>query len=104
MDVDLTDGQEHDLELYLLDWDSTDRKEQVQISTPATGTVLSTQSVDVPLRRVPGLRVSGNILITFTNQAGENAVLSGLFLDPAQPTVTSETPSSGAAASRRIVR
>src|SRR5215468_8089067 len=36
VDVNLTDGQTHDLELYFLDWDSTSRAEQVQISDAST--------------------------------------------------------------------
>ena len=36
MDVNLTDGQKHDLELYFLDWDSTTRAESVQISDATT--------------------------------------------------------------------
>ena len=45
VDVNLTDGQTHDLELYLLDWDKQGRTEQVQISNATTGQVLSTQTV-----------------------------------------------------------
>ena len=37
VNVDLTDGRSHDLELYFLDWDSPSRVEQVQISDAATG-------------------------------------------------------------------
>ena len=29
--------------------------------------------------------ISGNVLITFTHQTGYNAVVSGLFFDPARP-------------------
>ncbi len=36
--------------------------------------------------------VSGNVLITFTRQAGTNAVLSGLFLDPT--TTPAATPTA----------
>src|SRR5262249_45267465 len=45
VDVNLSDGQQHDLELYFVDWDSTSRAEQVQISDASTGAVLSTQSI-----------------------------------------------------------
>ena len=57
VDVDLTDGQKHDLELYFLDWDTSSRAEQVQISDAATGAVLSTQTISsFHDGRVPGLR------------------------------------------------
>jgi hypothetical protein len=83
VDVDLTDGQTHDLELYFLDWDSTGRSEQVQISDAATGTVLNTDVNAFHSGLYLECAVSGNVLITITHLAGANAVLSGVFLDPA---------------------
>ena len=83
VDVNLTDGQAHNLELYFLDWDSTGRAETVQVSDAASGAVLSTQSVSSFHAGVYlDYRVSGHIVITITRTAGANAVLSGLFLDP----------------------
>ncbi len=84
VDVNLTDGQTHDLELYFVDWDTTKRSESVTLSNAVTGTVLSTETVSsfnsgVYLKWA----VSGNVLITFTTLSGVNAVLSGLFFDPA---------------------
>ena len=90
MDVDLTDGQVHDLELYFDDWDGKGRAEQVQISDAATGAVLSTQDVSSFVNGVYlDYAVSGNVVITVTCEAGPNAVLNGLFLDP------EATPSPG---------
>ena len=84
MDVNLTDGQVHDLELYLLDWDQQGRTEQVQISDASTGAVLSTQTISSFQSGVYlDYAVSGNIVITITKEAGTSNVLSGLFLDPA---------------------
>jgi ELWxxDGT repeat protein len=84
VDVNLTDGKVHDLELYFLDWDNWGRSEQVQISNASTGAVLSTQSISsFQSGAYLDYAVSGNILITFTNQGTKNAVLSGLFIDPA---------------------
>ena len=98
VDVNLTDGNTHDLELYFLDWDSTSRAEQVQISNAATGAVLNTETVtSFHSGEYLEWAVSGNLLITFTTTAGANAVLSGLFLDSTSaPAVTAETPASGA--------
>ncbi len=89
VDVNLTDGQTHDLELYFVDWDTTKRSESVTLSNAVTGTVLSTETVSsfnsgVYLKWA----VSGNVLITFTTLSGVNAVLSGLFFDPTPPTAT----------------
>ena len=101
MDVNLTDGQTHNLELYLLDWDSNSRVEQVQVSDATTGAVLDTQSVSSFHSGVYlDYAVSGHVSISFTTQAGANAVLSGLFFGGATsttvPQITSETPVSGA--------
>ena len=40
VNVSLTDGQTHDLELYFLDWDTTTRSETVKLSNANTGAVL----------------------------------------------------------------
>src|SRR5208337_1035531 len=83
VDVNLTDGQTHHLELYFLDWDSTARGETVQISNASTGAVLNTETVTSFHSGVYlDWAVSGNVDITVTHQAGANAVLSGLFFDP----------------------
>jgi hypothetical protein len=84
IDVDLTDGQTHDLELYFLDWNGTRASELVRISDAVTGLVLSTQTVSsFHSGTYLDYAVSGNIMITITGQLGANALLSGLFLDPA---------------------
>ncbi len=104
VDLDLTDGQKHDLELYFLDWDSGTRAESVQISDAATGAVLSNQAISSFHNGIYlDYAVSGNILITITRTAGVNALLNGLFLDPATSGTTSlmgltSTPSGGPSA------
>ena len=93
VDVDLTDGQTHDLTLYFLDWDNGGRSEQVQISNATTGAVLDTETVSSFSSGVYlEWAVSGNVLITITKLAGPNAVLSGLFFDPASTVI--DTPSA----------
>jgi parallel beta-helix repeat protein len=82
-DVNLTDGQVHDVALYAVDWDNRGRQEQVQVIDPATGKVLDTES----LASSSGgaylqWKVGGHVQIRVTRLAGPNAVLSGLFLDP----------------------
>jgi hypothetical protein len=83
-DLDLTDGQPHELSLYVVDWDQVDeRTEQITIVDAETQAVLDQQQVDsftsgIYLR----WQVRGHIQIkvewTF---GGYNAVVSGLFLD-----------------------
>jgi hypothetical protein len=80
--VNFTDGQVHDLELYLLDWDRHGRTEPVQISDAGSGAVLSTQTASSFQSGVYlDYAVSGHIVITITKGAGTSNVLSGLFLD-----------------------
>ncbi len=95
--VDLTDGQTHDLELYFLDWSNSGRVEQVDIADAATGTVLDFQTISSFSGGVYlDYRVRGNIVITIIDQAGPNAVLNGLFLDPASTTATFVQPDATA--------
>ena len=80
--VNLSDGQEHDLELYFTDWDNRGRAEQVEISSPS-GTVLATETISSFVNGVYlNWQVSGDLVITITRTAGANAVLNGVFLDP----------------------
>ena len=69
VDVNLGDGQTHDLELYFLDWDNKGRSEQVQISDAATGTVLDTETISSFTNGVYlDWKVSGNLVITITRR------------------------------------
>jgi hypothetical protein len=84
MHVNLSDGQWHNLALYFLDWGNWGISEQVQLTNAATGTVLDTETLSSFSKGVWLVwRVSGNVVITITGQAGTSPILSGLFLDPA---------------------
>ena len=81
--VDMVDGQAHDLALYALDWGNQGRVELIQVTDATTGAMLDTETISnfaagVYLQWV----VSGDVLITVTTIAGPNAEISGLFLDP----------------------
>ena len=95
VDVNLSDGQAHVLELYFLDWENESRSESVTLSDADTGTVLDTETVSSFRSGVYlDWSVSGNILITITNNkpSSTNAVLSGVFIDPPSvPTTASAT-------------
>ena len=100
VDVNLADGQTHDLELYFLDWDSQGRSEQVQISDAGTGNVLDTETISSFTNGVYlDWKVSGNLVITITREAGPNAVLDGLFLDSATTTAATDRLAAGPSAS-----
>src|SRR5262249_15753181 len=82
VNVNINDGQAHDLPLYFVDWDSPSRSEQVQISDAASGTVLDTETVSSFHSGVYlDWMVSGDVVVKITRLTGANAVLSGLFFD-----------------------
>ena len=85
MNLDLIDGQAHDIELYMLDLQSSpSRVEQIQISDATTGTVLDTETLSSFTGGVYlDWKMQGDVVITITHEAGANAVLSGIFIDPA---------------------
>jgi hypothetical protein len=98
VDVNITDGRSHNLELYLLDFGSTSRSEQIVFSDANTHAVLSAQSVSSFSSGVyTNYTISGNVLITITKTGGANAVLSGLFFDPppAPPAVVRSGSTTG---------
>ena len=87
VNVDMVDGQAHDLALYALDWNNAGRVELIQVTDGTTGAMLDTETISnftagVYLQWV----VSGDVMITVTTIAGPNAELSGLFLDPPSTT------------------
>jgi len=92
MDVNLSDQNAHNLELYLLDWDGAGpRSEQVQILDAGTGAVLDSRNVSSFTGGEYVIwTLKGHVLIQVTNNVAEtNAVVSGLFFDtPTTPVVT----------------
>ena len=83
VDVGVTAGQSYTIELYALDFDDKQRSETIQLSNAGTGAVLNTEN----LSNFSGgvymkWTITGNVLITFTQTGGSNAVVNGLFFDP----------------------
>jgi hypothetical protein len=86
LDVNLTDGQAHDLALYLVDLQGG-RQEQIQLTNATTGAVLDTQTVAAFTGgKYLVWSIAGHVSIRFTRLAGTNAVVSGLFFDPPSAT------------------
>ncbi|HEY2586771.1 MAG TPA: DNRLRE domain-containing protein [Tepidisphaeraceae bacterium] len=80
LDLNLTDGKPHQVALYLVDWDSRNRAETVQISDAATGAVLDTRTAsNFSNGQWLVWDLSGHVKITITCTAGPNAVASGIF-------------------------
>ena len=43
--LNLNDGQSHEVSLYAVDWDNKGRSEEVQVIDPTTGKVLDTEAI-----------------------------------------------------------
>ena len=83
INLDLTDGQTHDIALYACAYDDEARSEQIQITNATTGTVLDTETLSNFISGVyMQWAVSGNVVITITKLTGPNALVNGFFLDP----------------------
>ena len=88
MNVNLTDGQAHNIALYAVDWDNHGRSEQIQITNASTGAVLDTETLSSFVNGAYEVwTISGDVTITITKLTGGNAVLNGMFFDPS-PTPT----------------
>jgi hypothetical protein len=80
VDVNLTDGVTHQMQLYALDWDNQGRIERVDVVDPANGSVLSSRTVSsFTSGQYLVYNVTGHVQFRITNVAGPNAVLSGVF-------------------------
>jgi subtilisin family serine protease len=96
VDVGFTDGATHQLAIYCLDWDTTSRQQTVDLLDPATGTVLDSHKLSSFNSGVYLIwNVAGTVRLRFTWLAGYNAVLNGLFIDPASGSVPPPPASGG---------
>ena len=102
-DVNFTDGNTHQVAIYVVDWDSKGRQETVQIvDANNPGTTLDTRGIANSNTNTTGTNfvngtyliwnISGHVTMTLTSTAGPNAVVSGIFFGnaaPAGPNITS---------------
>ena len=80
-DLNLTDGQLHQIALYLFDFDNQGRSESVSILDAVTNAVLDTQTVAGFKNGVYATwNVQGHVRVQVTILTGLNPVVSGLFL------------------------
>ena len=95
LDLNLTDGQSHQVALYMADWDTTARAQTVTVTDAATGSVLDTRGVS-NFHNGQWLvwNLSGHVKITLTCTAGFNAVAQGLMIGGGG-TVVQPPPASG---------
>lgn len=80
VDLNITDGNFHEVSLYFLDWDTAARRETVDV-LDANGTVLGTWNLTDSFHGgiYLTMNLSGHVKLRITRTAGANAVLSGLF-------------------------
>ena len=85
INLNLTDGNTHQIALYLLDDQNggTGRAETVSILNASTNAVLTSESFSSFQNGEYAVwNVSGNVIIRVTRTTGVNAVVSGIFFDP----------------------
>jgi hypothetical protein len=101
VDLNLSDGQSHQVALYFLDWDSASRAQAVEVLDGGTGAVLESRSISGFGSGVYLVwNLSGHVLIRVTRTGGANAVLSGIFFGggiqlPTAAFVKSDTTTKG---------
>jgi hypothetical protein len=80
IDVNLTDGQTHQVAFYLLDWDNAGRSETITVTDPATGNTLDTESLSkFENGKYAVYNLTGHVSVQFALAAGANTVVGGLF-------------------------
>jgi hypothetical protein len=79
-DLNLTDGNAHQVAFYFLDWDSGGRAETITIRDAASQTLLDSQTLSAFQQGVYLVwNIKGHVTVQFTLSAGANAVVSGVF-------------------------
>lgn len=82
-DINVTDGQSHNISLYLLDWDAKGRAETVQVQDAVSSAVLDSRTAAGFSNGIYFVwTISGHVRIVVTATAGPNGVVSGFFFDP----------------------
>jgi len=84
VDLPITDGLTHQLAVYCLDWDTTSRREQLDI-LDGNGNVLNSQTLNSSFNGGVYViwNVAGHVKLRVTPTGGANAVMSGLFFSQA---------------------
>jgi len=89
LDVNITDGNTHQLALYVLDWDSKGRAETIQAADGTSGAVLDTRSLSNFTNGIYYIwNVSGHVKFSVTLTGGVNAVVSAAFFGGATANTT----------------
>ena len=87
INVNLTDGQPHQVALYALDWDGADTRAQtIEVLDAATGAVLDSRSVTAfSGGQYLVWQLSGHVRFRVKQMGISNAVIAGLFFGSSPP-------------------
>ncbi|HEY7022062.1 MAG TPA: hypothetical protein VH349_13165 [Ktedonobacterales bacterium] len=82
--ITIPEGQSYQMAVYVLDWDSLQRAEDLRLLDTTTGKTLNAQTLTSFVNGVYLVwRVRGQITLQVTNHTGPiNAVISGIFFSP----------------------
>jgi subtilisin family serine protease len=81
--LDFTDGETHQVSIYLADLDHKKREETIGIYDTATGALLNAQTIGAFTKgEYLTWDLQGNVTISVINDSGPSAVFSGIFFDP----------------------
>jgi hypothetical protein len=81
IDVNLTDGAEHQVALYSADYDNWGRRQRIDVVDAVSGAVLDSRTVSAFSSGIYQVwNVRGHVILKVTALAGPNAVVSGLFI------------------------
>lgn len=89
INVNLTDGNTHQLALYALDYDSLIRGETINVYDAITHSLLDTRTLSPGSYHTGAYliwNVKGNVIFSVTNNAGANATISAIFFGGAPST------------------
>jgi hypothetical protein len=82
INININDGNSHQVALYLLDWDSTSRNETITVSDASTGQIYDSEDIaNFHNGKWAVWKVQGNLNFTVTPNDGPAAVVSGIFFD-----------------------
>ena len=83
--MNITDGATHQVALYNVDWDfANTRAQRVEVVNTSTGAVLDTRTITAfSTGQYLVWTIGGHVTFRVTNTGAMNAVVSGLFFDPA---------------------
>jgi uncharacterized protein (TIGR03437 family) len=97
IDLTFTDTAQHQVALYVLDWDNQSRAETVQVLDANQNLLDTRNAVNFGAGQYLVWQLSGHVHLQITGTAGPNAVASGLFFDTPSPVAVPGCSPSGIA-------